>query len=127
MSALDVPFGGAIKLTGYRVEQSTAVGVPARVMLCWQSIKALPVDYTVFVHVIDVHGDTFTADAPPRGGTYPTSAWQPGDVVEDGHPLPAAVDLVIGRASVGLYRPDTGERLSIDGSIETEFIIQHGP
>jgi hypothetical protein len=120
MSPIDVSLGGAIRLMGYRVEQSTAVNVPARVVLCWQSIRPLSVDYTVFVHVIDAKGDAFTADAPPRGGTYPTSVWQPGDIVEDEHPLPTAIGLVIGRVSVGVYRPDTGERLFIDGGTETE-------
>jgi hypothetical protein len=55
------------------------------------------------------------------GGNYPTSAWQPGDVVEDVHLLPVSGDLKIPRGSIGLYRLDTGERLSIDGTSATEF------
>jgi hypothetical protein len=55
------------------------------------------------------------------GGNYPTSAWQPGDVIEDVHPLQASGDLRIPRASIGLYRLDTGERLPVDGTGATEF------
>ena len=119
----DVTYGGSIKLAGYRIEQSTQVGVPARVVLCWEALKPTSVDYTVFVHITDARGDAFTADAQPRGGTYPTSAWATGEQIEDGHPLPAVIDLVIQRVSVGLYRLDSGERLPIDGSNDTEFVI----
>jgi hypothetical protein len=120
MAPAAITFGGAIKLSGYRVEQSTGRGVPARVVLCWQSLKPVAIDYTVFVHVTDARGEAFTSDAPPRGGTYPTSAWQPGDEIEDGHPLAAVIDLIVKRVAVGLYRLDTGERLMIDGGAETE-------
>jgi hypothetical protein len=120
---VDVTYGGSLKLAGYRIEQSTVVGVPARVVLCWESLKPTNVDYTVFVHVTDARGDAFTSDAQPRGGTYPTSAWATGERIEDGHPLPAVIDLVIKRVSVGLYRLDTGERLAIDGTNNTEFVI----
>jgi hypothetical protein len=118
-----VTFGGSIKLIGYRVEQSDVVGVPPRVILCWQSIRPVSFDYTVFVHVTDARGDPFTADAQPRGGDYPTSVWQAGEQIEDSHPLPAVIDLIIKRATIGLYRLDTGERLTIDGTSETEFLM----
>ena len=116
-------YGGSLKLTGYRLEQSTVVGVPARVVLCWAALKPTRVDYTVFVHVTAATGDAFTSDAQPRGGTYPTSAWVVGEQIEDGHPLPAVAGLVIQRVSVGLYRLDTGERLAMDGSNDTEFVV----
>ena len=112
----DVTFGGSIKLTGYRIED----GAAPQVVLCWQAIQSTPVDYTVFVHV--AHGsDTISGDAQPVSGNYPTSVWQPGDVIEDVHPLAAGSDLKIPHASVGLYRLDTGERLTIDGTTSTEF------
>jgi 4-amino-4-deoxy-L-arabinose transferase-like glycosyltransferase len=116
----DVTFGGSIKLIGYRIEESTTIGVPPRIVLCWQAIKPMPIDYTVFVHV-PVDGGQLTADAPPLNGNYPTSVWQPGEVIVDGYLLAAIVDLKIPRATIGLYRLDTGERLPIDGSDATEF------
>jgi hypothetical protein len=123
--AADVTFDGSIKLVGYHIDQSNVVGVPSRVVLCWQSIKPTPIDYTVFVHVTDTRGDAFTSDAQPRNGIYPTSAWATGDQVQDSHPLVAVVDLIIKQASVGLYRLDTGERLTIDGTNETEFVLPY--
>jgi 4-amino-4-deoxy-L-arabinose transferase-like glycosyltransferase len=118
--AADVMFGGSIKLVGYRIDESAVTGVAPRIVLCWQAIKPLPVDYTVFVHV-PAEGGLITADAPPLNGDYPTAAWQPGEVIEDAHPLPAVIDLKIPRALVGWYRLDTGERLPIDGSNSTEY------
>ncbi len=117
---VDVTFDGSIKLTGYRIEESAVDGVPARIILCWQALQTMPVDYTVFVHVPTETGPV-TGDAQPLGGDYPTSAWEAGDVVNDAHPLPAVIDLKIPHASIGLYRLDTGERLPIDGSNSTEY------
>ena len=119
----DVSYGKVIKLVGYRIEQSTTVGEPSRVVLCWELLQPTNVDYTVFVHVIDAKGDQFSADAQPRGGTYPTSAWRQGEQIEDSHLLPAVIDLIIKQVGVGLYRLDTGERLPIDGADGTEFVI----
>ena len=109
----DVTFGGSIKLIGYRIEE----GELPRVVLCWQAIKPTPNDYTVFVHVPADDGQ-ITADAPPVGGNYPTSIWRAGDIIEDVHPL--AVQF-IPQAFIGLYRLDTGERLTIDGTNSTEY------
>ncbi len=119
---VDVTFGGSIRLTGYRIEESTVIGVPPRIVLCWQALKSTPIDYTVFVHV-PASGGVISGDAQPVGGDYPTSAWQTGDRIEDVHPLPAVIDLKIPQASIGLYRLDTGERLSIDGTATTEFVL----
>jgi hypothetical protein len=112
----DATFGGSIKLRGYRIEE----GAVPHIVLCWQALKPMPIDYTVFVHVSD---DTalISGDAQPVGGNYPTSAWRPGEIIEDVHTLPANGDLKIPQASIGLYRLDTGERLSIDGTDATEF------
>ena len=113
---VDVTFGGSIKLIGYRIEE----GAAPRIVLCWQALKPTPIDYTVFVHVPD-NNSMINGDAQPVGGNYPTSAWQPGELIEDEHSLSAASDLKIPRASIGLYRLDTGERLPIDGASATEF------
>jgi hypothetical protein len=74
----------------------------------------------VFFHVPG-NGGVISGDAQPGGGNYPTSAWKSGEVIEDVHLLPAGGELKIPRASIGLYRLDTGERLPIDGANTTEF------
>jgi len=111
---LKVTFGDAVKLIGYRIEE----GAAPRIVLCWQAIKPTSIDYTVFVHL---PGGAINGDAQPAGGNYPTSVWRPGQVIEDVHALPAGRELKIPSAAIGLYRLDTGERLSIDGTNATEF------
>jgi hypothetical protein len=88
--------------------------------LHWQALQVLPADYKVFVHLVDAQGAAVTQDdAFPREGRYPTWAWQPGDIVPDAHrlELPPAPDLPQGpyRLLVGMYHPDTGERLPVRG------------
>ncbi len=60
------------------------------ITLNWRSTGNLDRDYKFFLHVQD-SADHIVAqyDAEPRSGTYPTSLWQPGDVIRD----PVSLDL----------------------------------
>jgi len=73
--------GGQIALLGV---QRTSAGVTLR----WHALKKPERDYTVFVHVLDAQGALMAQqDSPPRDGNYPTSLWDPGEVIDDPHPL----------------------------------------
>ena len=48
-------------------------------------------------------------DAPPVGDNYPTSAWLPGQHLDDDYTLPG--DPAIVEVALGLYRPADGTRL----------------
>ncbi len=103
-------FGGQIRLVGYSID-------PGGVTLCWEALRPLDTDYTVFVHGLDQAGNPLAAgDGPPRNGLYPTSAWLPGEQVEDFHALTQAA---APRIQVGLYRLADGERLTVDGTGES--------
>jgi hypothetical protein len=121
--SIDATYGDIIKLIGYRIEPSNAIDTPGHIVLCWELIKPTPVDYTVFVHVTDARGDMHMADSQPRYGTFPTSAWQTGEWSEDSHLIPQTVELPLKQIAVGLYRLESGERLPISGTTQTEFII----
>jgi hypothetical protein len=77
-------------------------------------------DYMVFVHVFDPVSGLRAAqdDSMPLRWTYPTTFWEPGEVVRDEIPLsleeaPAGVYGIV----VGVYDPTTMERLLvIDGT-----------
>ncbi len=100
--------GEAVRLTHAAVAPE-ADG--ARVTLCWEAERALPADYTVFVHLVGADGALkTTGDGPPTEGAFPTSFWQSGDYILDQHWLPQPVapgDSVV----VGLYHPLDGVRL----------------
>jgi hypothetical protein len=54
-------------------------------------------------------------DVVPRQWTYPTSQWREGEIVPDEIVLSLeGVPPGVYRLWVGVYQPDTGERLSIE-------------
>ncbi|MEW5957305.1 MAG: hypothetical protein AB1801_06255 [Chloroflexota bacterium] len=125
---LDLPFGNQITLLGFdftgahdeTISAENALEIRkskiVNLKLYWRPTAIPPADYTVFVHLLDPAGSLVTqADSPPASGGYPTSLWDPGEIIVDTHPLPA---LPPGRyiLQVGLYRPDMGERLPLAGS-----------
>lgn len=105
-------FGQAIRLAGIdlpHVEENTL-----RFALYWQSETAVSESYTVFVHLLDETGQIVSQwDKPPFYGLAPTNYWQPGDIVRDPITLQLPADLPPDqyRLSVGLYLPESGQRL----------------
>jgi hypothetical protein len=63
-------------------------------------------DYRVFVHLVDGKETIYAGgDGAPRGGDYPTWAWEAGEVVVDRHVLVVAADTPVGQYQIraGLY------------------------
>jgi hypothetical protein len=78
-----------------------------RLTLYWQTSASVQTDYTVFVHSLDSAGALVgQADGPPLTNHHPTTAWQPGEIVQDSRPVPPGDQFL-----VGLYDPLTGQRL----------------
>jgi 4-amino-4-deoxy-L-arabinose transferase-like glycosyltransferase len=133
---LDVRFGDVVALNGYSVAQrsdpSTEVligsceggqarclkpGDALQVILFWEAVAPIDVDYTTFLHMRDEQGETLAqSDGQPLDGHYPTSQWQPGETIVQ----PLDVDLPRGLATgsyslyVGLYQLDTMARLPLE-------------
>lgn len=108
-------FGPAITLVGFDDPPVAAIrpGTIFELRPRWRAEAPLDRDYTVFVHLVDATGKlAANGDAPPLGGAYPTSLWERGEVIADRYQVAIPPDLT-GRAHLllGLYRPDTGERL----------------
>lgn len=106
-------FGDAIQLTGAEyTPQATAHGVIG-LILHWQAQQPVTRAYKVFVHLTDEAGWVFSQhDAQPINDLRPTTTWTAGERIVDRHGLflpmmaPGAYHV-----RVGLYDPDTGERL----------------
>ncbi len=105
-------FGDLFELAEPQVQVD---GDDLEVCLQWRSIKASPVDYQMFVHVLGPDGQPVVQhDGPPRGGLYPTGAWLPGEVIEDCVALDVAGLPAQGwRVALGLYDLANGTRLSV--------------
>jgi hypothetical protein len=108
---------GAATLLSHELVGEVGPGRSATLQLLWETgPDGFDADYKVFVHLLDADGQIVQQwDAPPVGGWYPTSYWDPSEVVLDEHTLAISPDLPPGsyRLIMGLYRPD-GARLSLD-------------
>lgn len=74
-------------------------------------------DYTVFVQLLNAETEERAAgvDLPPHGGAWPTSRWVKGEVVTDEYLVAVPPDFKLGvyKIIVGLYQPETGQRLTL--------------
>ncbi len=124
VSLLAQPMGmlaNGIALVGYQVDKTQlAPGDWVRLTLFWRAGDALSDNLTVFTQFSDPGGRVWGQyDNPPGAGWYPTTLWQPGEVVSDDYliqldPATPAGEL---RLRVGLYHPDTLARIPVvDGA-----------
>jgi len=121
--AANVDFGQQIKLVGADVDAVASNNLSLN--LYWQALVQPPHAYTVFIHVLDAQGNLIAQqDNMPVHDQLLTSCWQPGEQVTDPYtvalptrgPQPASIE-------VGLYRLDTGARLTRDDGAGTTWSI----
>jgi hypothetical protein len=114
-------FGTVATLLSHELVGELGPGRPATLQLLWETgPDGFDADYKVFVHLLDADGQIVQQwDAPPVGGWYPMSYWDPGEVVLDEHILAMNPDLPPGsyRLIMGLYQPD-GARLSLEDGLD---------
>jgi len=71
----------------------------------------------VFVHIVDSDSGEFVGqvDRVPLDGLRPTAGWRAGEVLMDEYAIPLPPDLPPGtyQINIGLYDPDTGQRLPV--------------
>jgi hypothetical protein len=115
---LNVSFGEAISLAGYDLSPTPArAGESVTLTLYWEATAPIAEDYTVFEHILDAEGNIVAqADGPPQHGNYPTSIWGAGENIVDEHTVALPVGLAAGDYTVvvGLYRPESGQRLPVE-------------
>jgi 4-amino-4-deoxy-L-arabinose transferase-like glycosyltransferase len=116
-------WSGRVLLLGYLPDrEEVAPGETVNVTLYWQALAPLGKDYTAFVHLLGEHNPVTDGplwaghDGQPDGGHYPTTRWQPGEVILDVHPLAIPPDAPPGeyKLEVGLYFLETMERLPVE-------------
>ena len=141
---LNQPFGEAQSLTllGYdltdetnrpislnEIEQAAHLaGQTLKLKLYWRSEAPLAGDYTTFVHLRNEAGEIVTqTDQPPLNGAYPTSLWDPGDLIADeiavSFPTELSADANQAEAYhlvIGLYDFQTGQRLVVPDNPASE-------
>jgi len=108
-------FGEVIALEGYAWQEGAGSML---VTLRWSTEAWIQSNYTVFVHLIGAEGDGSAiaqGDSPPLEGRWPTTLWLPGVRLDDLHTiaLPDALQAGTYHLLVGLYDPETSERLRL--------------
>jgi hypothetical protein len=122
-------FGDAIVLDGARVRGAVfAPGDPIALDLIWRAAARPAADYTVFVHLrrSDDGAQIAANDSPPSNGAAPTSGWSAGGVITDSRGILIPADAAPGvyRIIVGLYSYPSFDRLAVDGTAETEYVLR---
>ncbi|MDM8531234.1 glycosyltransferase family 39 protein [Anaerolineales bacterium HSG25] len=114
--------GDDIRLLGYQLDSALlSADNPLNLTLFWQALDTPSTDYNVFVQLLDSQNQVVAQhDSQPQAGTAPTSSWSVGEIISDPYMLTVApTSGETYRLIVGLYRLDTGERLSTD---EGDFV-----
>jgi 4-amino-4-deoxy-L-arabinose transferase-like glycosyltransferase len=106
--------GDGIELLGYSIASSEE---PAsiEVQLYWQAMGLIDENYTAFVQLLDGQNKVIAQhDSQPLAGIYPTSRWQPGDILMMPFTLPIAKSHLFAanqRLVTGMYDLSSGIRL----------------
>jgi hypothetical protein len=102
------------------VPQQAAPGETVAIRVTWAVDVRPGKELTTFVHLGEPGSAPLAVgDSPPLQGDYPTSFWARGEVIRDTYTLPVPADLPAGRYPLllGLYEPESGQRLpvTVDG------------
>ncbi len=116
-NTISATFGAEMELLGYDLQQKEDV---LRITLIWRALRRMAASYKFFIHVHEAQSGTLVAqkDFIPHNWTYPTIWWEEGEVVED--EMTISLENVLEgvyRVYVGVYHPDTGERLPITSDL----------
>jgi hypothetical protein len=113
---VDFRLGEHIRLMRVRLSTGTlAPGDKLAVVLMWTSDGEVERSYKVFCHVLSEDGGLVAQqDGVPIYGVRPTPSWRAGEFLEDSHEILFDDYVSPGeyRLSVGMYDPETLERLA---------------
>jgi hypothetical protein len=132
-SPLWADFDGQIIFHGYSLSpfgKLVSPGDRVPLTLIWQAQTRLDTDYAIFVQLRAPSNTTLaSADHQPYQGLIPTSTWPAGSVIQEVTWLQLPPDIPPGSYNiyVGLYRPDTLERLPLRADASGENALILGP
>ena len=124
---VEANLGDKVRVLGYNAESGFRPGDNIHLTLFWQCLEAMDKEYTVFIHL--VNGENLILaqkDNQPADGFYPTTQWEPGEIVRDQYDLAISPEVPPGQyqLEIGMYLAETGERLSVwDGSSEADRVL----
>jgi hypothetical protein len=109
--------GDRVRFLGYDLDtESVHPGGEVSFTLYWQALRPMEFSYSVFTHLLGPSSQVIgQKDGVPQDGAYPTTLWQPGEVVVDRYSFLVNPDVPPGSypLEIGMYRPETGVRLPV--------------
>lgn len=109
--------GDQVRFLGYDLEsEQVRAGETVSFTLYWQAMHPLAVSYSVFTHLLGPSNQVVgQKDGIPRGGTYPTTLWEPGEIVADSYRFIVEPNASPGSHTleIGLYQLETAQRLPV--------------
>ncbi len=111
-----------IRLHGYDL---TLTDSNLKLTFYWESIAPTEFDWNFFVHLRNQAGQTLVQnDGPAGSGLYPSSLWEPGEIVADTAIVP--IDHLADEnyhLFIGLYDLTSGNRLAAPGNPADEILL----
>jgi hypothetical protein len=99
-------FGGSLELLDAARPGQARPGDSITVHFTWRATQPMRQDLTMYVHLADDEGTLIAGnDSPPARGGFPTTQWQPGQIVKYNVPLALPADTLPGTYTlhVGWY------------------------
>ena len=113
---VSIQFNDGIELVGYQVEMPLGSSPAVSLTLYWRTGTPISWPWTVFRHVMMDGQLVGQRDGHPAQDTWPTTCWEPGEIVVDSQVIPLDVhQLDEATLKVGLYDAKSGRRLSVFG------------
>jgi len=119
---LEANWADKIALLGYDLPQGPfRPGENVPVTVYWRALSEMDLPYTFFVHLLGPFNAATDGplwgqhDAQPGDGTYPTAAWDRGEIVVDEYVVPIPSDTPAGEyeLEIGFYYLPTLKRLPV--------------
>lgn len=103
-----ITYGDQLELISYTLDRdSVAPGETLHIAAYWRCLSAMELDYSLYVHLFGREGQAIgQVDTYPGGGTYPTSLWQVGDVIQDRYAVTVKTEAMVpvfARIEIGPY------------------------
>jgi 4-amino-4-deoxy-L-arabinose transferase-like glycosyltransferase len=109
-----------LRLLGYDLESDAAVaGEPVTLRLYWQALADMAQAYRLQLALQGVDGEVYwRAESGLVHTDYPTTEWQPGELLHDLYPLPTDAVTATGEVTVTLNLLDEQDRPLLDRPVE---------
>jgi 4-amino-4-deoxy-L-arabinose transferase-like glycosyltransferase len=114
LSPTNADFGDLIALRAVGVPEQGRAGEVVNLDFHWEGLADIPVDYSMFIHVMDAEGNRVGGYDGLVGGALTSSTWMPGYPLYESIPvqlpeMPGTYPIYL-----GLYDLATAERLPVD-------------